>query len=85
MSQQALQTARHCRALMASEAWQWFQATLQTRMDRLTREVMESHLTENERTHRIQEYRLLQDLHHYPETHLQASLAQLEAAGGAGE
>ena len=82
MSQQALQTARQCRSLLACEGWQWFQSTLQTRMARLTREVMESHLTETERDHRIQEYRLLQDLHHYPETQLQSSLAQLEAAGG---
>ena len=80
--QQAVLNARHCRSLLACEGWQWFQSTLQTRMDRLAREVMESSLTDPERDRHIQEWRLLKELHHHPATQLQASLSVLEGAGG---
>ena len=80
--QQALLIARHCRAHLACEGWQWLQGTLQTRMERLTTEVMESHLSDPERDRRIHEWRLLKDLRDHPATQLQASVALLESAGG---
>lgn len=84
-TRQALHTVRSCRSLLASDGWAFLSSALKTRLAELTAEVMDNDLPPEARETRIHEYRTLREWLRYPETQLAASLALLEAAGGAAD